>query len=112
MTIRQLHAKLNALKRKYALPILILLRRAQILCHDWAAAEANNQPIPSTSNMASQFANNAPRLPNYLYLHRYIVRTRRAKTNPNPYDIVRALLPHTRQSGLLPQVMNLYPPAR
>ena len=36
MTTRQLRAKLNALKRKYALPLLILRlrRRAQILCND------------------------------------------------------------------------------
>ena len=111
MTIRQLRARLNALKCKYALPLLILRRRTQILCNDWAAAEANNQPIPNTLMMVAQFAQNGPRLINYLDLHRYIVRTRRAKTNP-PYDIVRALLPHTHQSGLLPQVMNLYLPAR
>ena len=112
MTTLQLRAKLNALKRKYTLPLLILrLRRgAQILCHDWAAAEANNQPIPSTPMMVAKFAQNGPRLPNYLDLHRYIVRTRRAQTSPNPYDIVRALLPHTHESGILPRIMNLYSP--
>ncbi len=37
---------------------------------------------------------------------------RRAKTNPNPCDLIRALPPQTRQSGLHPRTMNLYPPAR
>ena len=48
MTIRQIRIRIDALKCKYALPLLILrLRcRAQILCHDWTNAEANNQPSP------------------------------------------------------------------
>ena len=61
MTIRQPRAKPNTPKRKHALPLPILRRRA--------------------------------------------------KTNPNPYDLIRALPPQTRQSGLHPRIMNLYPPA-
>ena len=40
------------------------------------------------------------------------IRRRRAKTNPNPHDLIRALLPQTRQSGLHPRIMNLHLPAR
>ena len=112
MTTRQLRAQLNTPKRKHTLPLPIRRRRAQIQCHDWANAEANNQPLPNTPCQVSQFAQNAPRLPNYLNLHRYIVCRRRAKTNPNPYDLIRALLPQTRQSGQHPRIMNLHLPVR
>ena len=111
MTTRQLRAKPNTLKRKHALPLPIR-RRPQIQCHDWTNAEANNQPLPNTPCQVSQFAKNAPRLPNYLNLPRYIVRRHRAKTNPNPNDLIRALLPQTRQSGQHPRIMNLHLPAR
>ena len=111
MTTRQLRAKLNTPKRKHTLPLPIR-RRPQIQCHDWTNAEANNQPLPNTPCQVSQFAQNAPCLPNYLNRHRYIVCRRRAKTNPNPYDLIHALLPQTRQSGLHPRIMNLHLPAR
>ena len=65
MTIRQIRAKLNTLKCKYALPLLILRirRRSQIPCDDWANAEANNAPIPNTPLPRSQFAQDSPRSP-------------------------------------------------
>ena len=50
MITRQLRIRHDALKRKYAvpLPILRLRRRAEILCHNWETAEANNKPLPNT----------------------------------------------------------------
>ena len=33
------------------------------------------------------------------------------KPTTNPYDLVRALLPQTHQSGLPPRIMNLHLPA-
>lgn len=50
MTIRQLRIRLDALKRKHAIPLLILRlpRRAEILCHNWETAQAKNRPLPDT----------------------------------------------------------------
>ena len=54
MSISQLRARLDALKRKYALPLLILRlrRRAENLCQLWETADiaerTHNQPFPDT----------------------------------------------------------------
>ena len=61
MSINQLRARLDALKRKYALPILILRlrRRAENLCQLWDAADIaerlHNQPFPDTTLMIPPF---------------------------------------------------------
>ena len=56
----------------------------------------------------SQFAQNGPPLPNYLDLHRYLAKTRRAKIHPTLYGIVRSILPKTHKTGLLAHVIKLY----
>ena len=67
MTTRQLRIRLDALKRKYTVPFPILrLRRAEILCHNWETAEANNKPLPDTPMMVTEFAQNGgPHIPSY-----------------------------------------------
>ena len=61
MTTHQPRTRRDALKRKYAVPL-----RAEILCHNWETAEANNKPLPNTPMMVAEFAQNGgPHLPNY-----------------------------------------------
>ena len=120
MSISQLCARLDALKRKYALPILILRRRAERLCQIWETAEINeinhHQPFPDTTLMIPDFARDGPPLPsymNYMRLIRYLAKNRSIKIHPTPYGIVQALLPSKiHKSGRLTLIMKLYLPAR
>ena len=117
MSIHHLRARLDALKRKYALPLLILrLRlRAEKLCHIWDIADiaelTHNQPFPDTTLMIPDFGQDGPLLPtflNYMGLNRYFAKTRRAKIHPTPYGIVQSILPKTHKTGLLAHVIKLY----
>ena len=121
MSIRQIRARFDALKRKYALHLLILLRRrrAEKLCHLWDIADLNeinnHQPFPNTVMMIPDFVQEAPHLPtfrNYMRLNRYLIKTRRVKIHPTPYGIVQSLLPKAHKTGLLAHVMKLHFPVR
>ena len=69
MSIQQLRARLDALKRRYALPLLILRlrRRAENLCQLWDTADiaerSHNQPFPDVVLMVPDFARDGPLLP-------------------------------------------------
>ena len=117
MSIHHLRARLDALKRKYALPILILrLRlRAEKLCRIWEAADiaerSHQQRFPDTTLMIPDFGQDGPLLPTFITyrgLDRYLARTRRAKIHPTPHGIVRSILPKTHKTGLLGHVMKIY----
>ena len=122
MSINQLRARLDALKRKYALPILILRlrRRAENLCQLWETADiaerTHNQPFPDTVLMIPDFARDGPMLPcflNFMRLIRYLERNRSIKIHPTPYGIVQALPPYRiHKTGLLTLLMKLYLPGR
>ena len=121
MSISQLRARLDALKRKYALPLLILRRRrAENLCQIWETADiaerSHNQPFPDTTLMLPDFARDGPLLPsflNFMRLIRYLARNRSIKIHPTPYGIVQALLPSKiHKTGLLTLIMKLYLPGR
>ena len=93
MSINQLRARLDALKRRYALPLLILRlrRRAENLCQLWdtadIAARTHNQPFPDVVLMVPDFARDGPLLPSFpeLYApHPLFQRNRSIKSTPPP----------------------------
>ena len=122
MSIQQLRARLDALKRRYALPLLILRlrRRAENLCQLWDTADIaerlHNQPFPDVVLMVPDFARDGPLLPpflNSMRLIRYLQRNRSIKIHPTPYGIVQALLPYRiHKTGRLTLLMKLYLPER
>ncbi len=122
MSIQQLRARLDALKRRYALPLLILRlrRRAENLCQLWDTADIaerlHNQPFPDVVLMVPDFARDGPLLPpflNSMRLIRYLQRNRSIKIHPTPYGIVQALLPYRiHKTGRLTLLMKLYLPDR
>ena len=123
MSINQLRARLDALKRKYALLPLLTLRlrrRAEKLCQIWETADIaernHNQPFPDTTLMIPDFARDGPLLHcflNFMRLIRYLARNRNIKIHPTPYGIVQSLLPSKiHKSSLITLIMKLYLPGR
>ena len=95
MSLAQIRNRVNALRRQFALPLAVLrLRRlVEKLCLDWSVAIANRQPLPDTHIMASQLAGRGPKLPTYHHLHRHLENCRARQTQPDPYNIIRSLIP-------------------
>ena len=110
MSLRQLRNRVDALKRKLAVPLAVVRLRplADEFCREWAQARANfgspNAPSkPMLSPGASvetetlpfirRIAGHGFRLPTFIGLHKYLEHCRAADTLPECYEIIRRLLP-------------------
>ena len=114
MSLSQIRTTINALKRKYALPLAVLRVRlvAEKFCHEWDAARDRHDPIPPTNVLVSQTAQNSGLpLPTWGNLHRYLDRIRTQNAHPHPHDIVKALIPQAAPRGLLPLLTWDLPPS-
>ena len=104
MSLTQIRTTINALKRKYALPLAVLRVRlmAEKFCHQWDIARDNHEPIPETHTLITQTAQQSGLpLPTWGHLHRYLDRIRAKNAHPQPQDIVKALIPQAAPRGLL-----------
>ena len=113
MTLTQIRARLNHLKRKYALPLAILRLRIQAekLALEWNIAQAGRQPLPTPHTLVSQIAaaSRLP-LPTWSALHLHLERHQTQNTAPNPHDIVHHLLPQTANPAFQPLLQCDLPP--
>ena len=117
MSLRQLRNRVDALKRKLAVPLAVVRLRplAEEFCREWAQARANfggpeapskQKPPPLTSAQTgalpfiSQFAGQGFRLPTFMDLHKYLERCRAADDLPECHEIIRRLLPQPTNGGL------------
>ncbi len=127
MSLRQLRNRVNALKRKLALPLVVIRLRplAEEFCYEWAQARADfgrhkapskQMPQPFTSvetgplSLIRRVAGHGFRLTTFMDLHRYLERCRAVDALPECHKIIRCLLPWSG-NGVLQAILQLDAPA-
>ena len=127
MSLRRLRNRVNALRRKLALPLAVIRLRplAEEFCHEWAQARADfgshkapsKQMPPSFTSVETgplslirRVASHGFRLTTFMDLHRYLERCRTADALPEFHEIIRCLLPWSA-NGVLQTILRLDAPA-
>ena len=103
-TLSPLRARVRALQRKLApqLALLRLRRLAEDHCLQSSAAQADRQPPPGSHAFIRRVASAGFRLPSFMAVHKYLERCRAKNSLPDREDLLRALIPWSRD----------YPPPR
>ena len=113
MTLSQIRNRIQALRRKYSLPITVIRLRpyATLFCDEWAIARDRKQPPPDSFSLVWKLANSGFRLPTFTNLHPLLLMHRDNNTCPHPIDIVTALLPDPSSRPIIDAVLRRDPPA-
>ena len=106
-SLSQLRSRVNALRRKMALPLAIVRvrRMASDYCHRWFVAESNHETLPDPHPFIQRMGRAGIWLPSFAAARNFLDDCRRAKTAPDPERLVRILLPWSRrytQSRVIP----------
>ena len=93
--MKELRRRVDALRRKMAVPLAVvrLCPVAEEMCQQWEEAAAQNKPAPEPLRFIRKVRETGLRLPTFMALHRYIDNCREKNRIPQPYEIIRALLP-------------------
>ena len=95
--------RVNALRRKMALPLAVVRLRPllQELCRQWAIALSRRQPAPQYHPFVSRIVRAGFRLPTFMPLHNLLNRHRGRNTLPDCDELLRCLLPWAATRGLI-----------
>ena len=101
MSLSQIRNAIDALCRKYAIPLAIYRLRplAEEFSQQWSVAEADRKPAPESHPFIRKIALAGFSLPTFMELHKYIERCRRNNTRPDVKGIIRCLLPRPQNSA-------------
>ena len=119
MSLSQLRNRVNALKRKLAVPLAVIRLRplAEEFCREWAQARADSgspkapsKPTPPPGAFIRRIAGHGFRLTTFMDLHRYLERCRAADNLPECHEIIRRLLPQSA-NGVLRAILHWDAPA-
>ena len=104
MSMSHLRNRVNALRRKMALPLAVVRLRplAEEFCLRWTVAPSRRQPEPQSHLFISRVAQAGFRLPTFMAAHRYLERCRRQNSLPDCDELLRSLLPWAAARGLVP----------
>ena len=109
MPLTQIRNRIQALQRRYALPLAVIRLRpyATQFCDQWAVARDSHQPLPETHPFIRKLADAGFRLPTFMYLHHHIKRHLSNNTCPNPKGIISALLPRAAaREGIIDAIFH------
>ncbi len=103
MSLSQIRNAVDALCRKYAIPLAIYRLRplAEEFSQEWSVAEADRKPAPESHPFIRKIALAGFSLPTFMELHKYLERCRRNNTRPDVNGIIRCLLPQAEEQGCL-----------
>ena len=103
MSLSQIRNRINALRRKYAIPLAVYGLRplAEEFCQQWAVAQAGRKPAPESRPFIRKIASAGFRLSTFMELHKYLERRRHNNTRPDARKIIRCLLPRAAEQGCL-----------
>ena len=112
MTLTQIRNRVQALQRRYALPITVIRLRpyATQFCDQWALAQDRKEPLPETHPFVIKLADAGIRLPTFGLLIHYFRRHREANTCPHPKTLVAALLPKPASRSIIDAIFQWDPP--
>ena len=113
MTLSQIRNRVQALQRRYGLPITVIRLRpyATQFCDQWAIAQDRKEPLPETPVFIRKLADSGFHLTTFMYLHHHLERHREANTCPKPSSIVAALLPDPKSRPIIDAVFLWDPPS-
>ena len=90
-----LRRRVNALRRKLAIPLAIvrLRRLAQEFCLQSTVARAERQPPPGSHPFIRRVVDAGFRLPTFMAVSQYLERCRTQNIIPDSYQLLRSLIP-------------------
>ena len=93
--MKELRRRVDALRRKMAIPLAVvrLCPIAEEMCQQWEEAVTQHKPAPGPFDIVGKVRQKGMRLPTFMALHRYIESCQRQNRTPQPYEVLRALLP-------------------
>ena len=86
MNLSQIRNRIEALERRFALPLTAVRLRphATLFCDQWAIARDRKQPLPEPPHFIHTLADAGFRLPTYTNLSLFLERHRENDTCPSP----------------------------
>ncbi len=108
MSLTQIRNQINALRRKFAFPLIVLrLRRiADKFCDQWADAQDHRKPTPAPLTLARQLIKNNLRLHNFSSMLHYLERCRNTKTKPQTHEIITWILPNPAHKPTIQAILQ------
>ena len=101
MSLSRIRNRIEALERKFAVPLAVVRLRplAEKVCDEWAAAKAADKPLPKTQSLIKRIADHGIQATTFGSLDRYFRECRDEGRFPSPRDIATVLFPHAAKKG-------------
>ena len=114
MNLSQIRNRIEALERRFALPLTAVRLRphATLFCDQWAIARGCKQTLPETPGFIHTLADAGFRLPTYTNLSLFLERHRENNTCPMPSQIVSTLLPGQKARKIINALFRFDRPRR
>ena len=103
MSLSRIRNRIEALERKFAVPLAVVRLRplAEKVCDEWAAAKAADKPLPKTQSLIKRIADHGVQVTTFGSLDRYFRECRDEGRFPKPRDIATVLFPHAAKKGVI-----------
>ena len=113
MSLSRIRNRIEALERKFAVPLAVVRLRplAEQICDEWAAASAADGPLPKTQSLIKRIADRGFHVTTFGSLDRYLRECRDEGRFPKPRDIATVLLPHAAKKGVIYSIFGWDPAA-
>ena len=103
MSLSRIRNRIEALERKFAVPLAVVRLRplAEQVCDEWAAAKAADKPLPKAQSLIKRIADRGFQVTTFGSLDRYFRECRDEGRFPRPRDIATVLFPHAAKKGVI-----------
>ena len=103
MSLSRIRNRIEALERKFAVPLAVVRLRplAEKVCDEWAAAKAADKPLPKAQTLIKRIADRGIQATTFGSLDRYFRECRDEGRFPSPRDIATVLFPHAAKKGVI-----------
>ena len=103
MSLSRIRSRIEALERKFALPLAAVKLRplAEEFCNEWDAAQAKEKPLPRAHPFIQRLADKGIHLSTFTSLSKYIKRCGEKNEAPEAFEIVSTLLPSADRLSLV-----------
>ena len=103
MSLSRIRNRIEALERKFAVPLAVVRFRplAEQICDEWAVAKDADKPLPKTQSLIKRIADRGIQATTFGSLDRYLRECREEGRFPKPRDIATVLFPHAAKQGVI-----------
>ena len=108
MALTHIRSRIEALERKFALPLAVVRARrvADQICEEWTVAQANNKPLLTPQQCVRRMADAHVSSKTFSAFHRYIERCITGNDPPGSKPMLQALLPGAAFRGPIESVLR------